>query len=299
MTEPGIININFRHDLVAILRTEFIRLGYDVSSIVDDIELIRIHFGVRRRLVSWASRQILKPKVFSCPPDYRNALASIECLVKNGNDLTPYLSKKIRQLDCNDSLLNDWGIHHLHLGTKVESDGFIERTDTLLYCRFETNQAYFIDILPHGNWAQQKLIKTMLENWPELFSRFQLKGILPGKSLTDGEIDALRKSQMSIPYFSEDGAVYSPVGGGVTSAGCNTFDVLNTSSGLCWARHMQDTIIKDFSDVEERARQNGVLFSYPAEFKLCLMDESFCAVEISSGYTLPLCRIRDMPYRRW
>ena len=299
MTEPGIINIDFRRDLVAILRAEFIRLGYDVSGIVDDIELVRIYFGVRRRLVSWKTRQILKSKDFSCPPEHRNALAKIECIIKNGDDLTAYLSKKIRRLDYNDPLLNDWGIHHLHLGTKVESDGFIERTDTLLYCRFEAKQAYFIDILPHGNWTQQKLIKTMHENWPELFSRFQLKGILPGESLTDEEVDSLRKSRMSIPYFAEDGAVYSPVGGGVTSSGCNIFDVLNTSSWLRWARHMQNTIIKDFPEVEERAKQNGILFSYPAEFKLCLMDEFFCAVEINSGFTLSLCRICDMPYTRW
>jgi hypothetical protein len=44
-------------------------------------------------------------------------------------------------------MLNDWGIHHLHLGTKISKNtGFVERTGPLLFVKFEKNVAYFIGV---------------------------------------------------------------------------------------------------------------------------------------------------------
>ena len=187
MTGSAAVDIDLRRDLVEIYRAELDRLGYDVRDISGDEELLRAYFGVCRRLVFPQPRQILKSKSFSCSPKYHDALAQIEQIVREGGDLSPYLSKKIRDLEYNDDLLNDWGIHHLHLGASIEQDGFVGRTGPLLHCRFEEKYAYLIDVLPHGSWTKQKLIQAMHENWPDSLAQFRARGV-KGDKLTDKEI---------------------------------------------------------------------------------------------------------------
>lgn len=50
----------------------------------------------------------------------------------NGDDVTPHLSSNILNDTYEDYLLNDWGIHHFHLGQNI-SDGFAGRTGPLLF----------------------------------------------------------------------------------------------------------------------------------------------------------------------
>ena len=49
-----------------------------------------------------------------------------------------------------DLLLNALNIHHLHLGEKIESDGFINRTGSILLCLFTDKVVYFILTVRHG-----------------------------------------------------------------------------------------------------------------------------------------------------
>ena len=62
-----------------------------------------------------------------------------------------------------DLLIADWGIHHLHLSP--ERDG--RRTGDLLFAVFRPDDAYLLQILPHGNWAELSLLETIVRNWPD------------------------------------------------------------------------------------------------------------------------------------
>ena len=278
MTEPRTIEIDLWQDLVTFFRGELVRLGFDVEDIADDTKLVRVYLGVCRRLISLEPRQILKSNKFSCSPEHRKALANIECIIKNGGDLTPYLSKNIRQFDYNDPMLNHWGIHHLHLDTSFESDGFIKRTGTLLYCRFEAKQAYFIDILPHGNWAQQQLIQTMHENWPEFMSQFRLNGIT-GTQLSEEEIKEFRKKNINYAIEMDDGTTYCLPGGGVAGAGINILDVTKADFLFCSAREEQKRIIDNIDEIATEALKQCVVLPNPARFSLHFIEEQFYAVE--------------------
>ena len=57
--------------------------------------------------------------------------------IRKGEDLT-HLSKRITDLDYNDALLNDCGIHHLHLGIDVDDSGFDTRIGPLLFVHFDS-----------------------------------------------------------------------------------------------------------------------------------------------------------------
>ena len=290
MTGTKTIDIDLRRNLVAIYRAELTRLRYDVSGIDDDAELMRVYFGVCRRLISPQPRQILKAKDFLCSAEHNAALTQIEQLTHDGGDLAPYLSKTIMDLNYNDALLNDWGIHHLHLGTKVESDGFVERDGPLLFCRFEDKDAYFIAILPHGSWSKQKLVKTIHENWPAQIDRYLargIKGVKPNR-LSDDDIAALRKANINCFIELEDGSIYLPIGSGTVSSGKNLLDVRQADMCLNWAERMQRKIIDDFPAIEERARARGIQLPDPAVFEMRIWQEGFWAVETSSAYGLVL-----------
>ncbi|MCY3938421.1 MAG: hypothetical protein OXG22_08720 [Chloroflexi bacterium] len=287
MAVPRTIEIDLYRDRVEICRTELIRFGYAIAGIIDDAELMRIYLNVCHRLVSVHPRQILKSKDFSCSPEHQGSLTQIERVTRNGGDLTPYLSRKILNAEYNDPLLNDWGIHHLHLGANTERDGFVSRTGPLLFCRFEDEKAYFIDVLKHGSWTMQRLLETMHENWPGLLSQFQLHGV-KGDRLTDRQIETLRNKRLNYCIEMKDGTVYGPPGGGITSAGTNMIDVAKADYIFFSAQKEQQRIIDNIEEIAADAHRQGVVLPDPARFRLRDIDGQFYAVEVNSKIGVPL-----------
>ena len=72
------------------------------------------------------------------------AVFRIRNLLTNGEDVTPYLSRSIGVAASKDKLLWDYGIHHFHLNRKVDSSGFIERSDYLLFAILADADAFFV-----------------------------------------------------------------------------------------------------------------------------------------------------------
>ncbi len=284
------ISIDILRDLVSIYRRELIAFGNkksDVDGIKGNHELIRVYYGVQRRLVSPVPRKLHKSKNFACPPEHASVVTSLERMIENGDNITPYLSTKIKSIDYNDSLLNDWGIHHLHLGVNKKSDGFAERTGHLLYCYFEESNAYLINVLDHHNFTSQILIHTVHNNWPEILSGFQMNG-LKGDMLTDEQIRTLRKKNVNYTLEMTDGKVYAPPGGGVTCAGFNIHDSINADYLIDWATHQQDKVIECIPEVIERAKKNGRDFSDEIEFCLFISENAYWVEDIHSGYRHPI-----------
>ena len=289
MTQSRTVDIDLHRDLAGIFRAELDRLRYDVRRISGDVALLRAYYGVCRRLVLPQSRRIIKSKGFSCNPKYHVGLAQIEQVVRDRGDLTPYLSKKIRDLKYNDDLLNDWGIHHLHLGTSMEKDGFVSRTGPLLHCRFEDDIAYFIDVLPHGSWTLQRLVTIMHENWPDFLSRFRIRGVT-GDRLTDEEIKVLRDKRLNYFLKMNDGTVYGVMGGGYSTAGTNSMDVAKADYMLSWAEDRQREIIDNIDSIAADSQRQGVDLPLSPRFRMQVIDGQFYAVEIDSKVGIDLKR---------
>ena len=93
------------------------------------------YYNAMRRIVGAWPRTVHRASGFVAPkdPDQARALSSIEHKLRKGESVVPSLSRKIRDLSYNDLLFDDWGIHHFHLGTNIEGDGFVNRTGPLLY----------------------------------------------------------------------------------------------------------------------------------------------------------------------
>ena len=194
---------------------------------------------------------------------YRVGLDILEKAMESGSPLWPYLSKNIKGGYQPDFLLNNWGIHHLHLGASRKSDGFVERTNELLYCRIEEPwlpwvaelgivttvlhfmedeashfniqlpqplgdnkllKVYFIRIDNHGEWYQKEFLEILHENWPEAIKMHRMSGVSVG-TISEGEIEKMFKGRTN-PLMNVNGTTYAPMGGGTNKDGTTSLDIL-------------------------------------------------------------------------
>ena len=120
-------------------------------------------------------------------------------------------------------LLNDWGIHHLHITTKLDPDGFVERKRSkspkpLLFAAFRPDDAYLIDLMQHGDWTHEHLVEVMVREWPNAGLALELKAILtPGQPFSRRVRGDLRNVGMPT-FLYIDGKAIAGIGG-LTLAG--------------------------------------------------------------------------------
>ena len=279
------IQFNIIGDYAQILRERLRIRGYgecSIDSIKDDYSLVLAYFGALRRMVSMVKRTVFKASGFACPPEYVSALAEIERKIESGENINPYLSRKLPNLGANDELLNDWEIQHLHLGTslitKRKNKGFIEGTPELLFVYFDEQSAYFIVVGDHDRFGDQELLQILHDNWPEVLGRFKdpnVKSVIPD-DLTSKQRDQMRRAGYNMGVnVMRDGTAYVMVGGGIMWSGDNMLDVYGTDRLHTWA-HRQTNNLRDLAPVmvAELKRRHGLEVVEPITLKLIVEGRS-------------------------
>lgn len=214
------ISINLWDEIAGVAKQHLIAAGFTPTGAETSDQLLIALWNWKKRLISPGKRTVHKASGFTCPPAYKAALVNIEQMIANGQDLTPYLSKHINHLDFSDPMLNDWGVHHMHLGDFMEASGFIKRTNALLFARFSETDAYFIGIFEHGNWADQEIVEIIHGNWPKLIERYKAMNALRLTIVpTNEDIARLRKGNVNALLQLKDGTVYTPIGLGFATDG--------------------------------------------------------------------------------
>ena len=255
--------------------------GYETSSVkCDDQAALRLYAKWCRRIIAPRPRQILKASNFD-PSNYERGIAKLKNAIRNGENLSPYLSKRIDDPDFHDSMLDHWGIYHFHLGTELEKRGnFISRTDDILLCRVDDGYAYFIKVLPHGRnapapWYQKELIEIIHKNWPESIKHALARGVTAlSPRFNDQQVEELRrKTNLVLMLEMSDGTIYMPPGVGntlglVTGDGSNFNDIRFADKMRELTKQVEERIVKDYLQVREDARQQGYHFKEPVSFVL-------------------------------
>lgn len=209
-------------------------------------ELLIIYFNWLDRLIDARSRTLhlsddIQANRLRWDGRYRLAFDAICTAIEQGRPLTGHLSRRIRvgydavrhgpkdlkhRRDL-DLLLSDWGVHHLHLSTIVEQDGFVARSGPLLLGVFHRTDAYLIDIIEHGDWSRQSLMEIVVRHWPEagiLYALPRVTGL--DRSVGDESRKQLREAGVNVA-LEIDGEVYmSPCG--ITSAGTSTLATMQS-----------------------------------------------------------------------
>lgn len=198
-------------DLVRGIKNEFALFNITIEEKDDDI--IVSYMNWKRRFISKKNRKVIYSKDLLNNPKYKIYKRSIDKIAhkfKIGADLTPFLSKGIvdnpyekNSRKDKDIFLNAFGIHHLHLLNSYESKeksgiNFIKRHNDLLYVFIKENKVYFLDVDIH-NFGNMNLFRIIKNNWEDLISPYELKGIdSSGENLTDEMIYNITKKGASV-----------------------------------------------------------------------------------------------------
>jgi hypothetical protein len=225
-----------------------------------------------RRIIEPIPREIKYAEGFSCPSELVDGLSLIETKIRNGDSLTPHLSTRLQDLGYSDPMLNDWGIIHLHLGTDVQASGFVKRTGPLLFARFDDSNAYLIGIFNHGEWSNQKILRTVYENWPETIEQYRLRGVLGTKHHpTDEEIGLLRRGNVNTLLEIKPGVVFAPPGGGFMSDGTSTEVIIRCNNRFrilrSWEDHIKENVDYFLNRIETLTGARIKEMSFSLHFK--------------------------------
>lgn len=296
------VEANFRADWLHHLQQRLKAGGIDASS-VDAQDLPILFFNWLHRQIPPQRRTAVLATELTCPDAFKPGLDEIIRKSECGEDLAPHLSKNTKDLMHHDPLLNDWGISHLHLGRQVDSQsGLVERTGPILFVVATEDHLYMIDVMEHGRghrpWPRQRLLQVIHDNWPDLIRPFRLKGIsLVGPGPTDDDIDFSRSAGVTT-MVELDGAVYAPIGGGVTTGrlgrGRVGVQVVETSDRFsALVRDAEDLVRRRVEDLVTLAAQDGVQLSTDLRFHFILNGSDVCAFETNHRVLFKLGSLQE------
>lgn len=236
------------------VKNELTGFGYAYDTSKDLTTNSERLFNLRRRIPSTKSRKIIRSKEFSCPTENQAGLQKLESEIENGKDIRAYLSKGITKIDYNDKTLDEWGIHHLHLGTVLEN-GFIKRTKHVVFVIFLDNQVLFLNTLAHGKghadvWVNTTLIGIIHNNWPEIIEHLKM-GSASG-SLTPDERLSLRKKNTNVSVTTSDGTAYYAPGGGFMSNGTAIPDFMTLQKVYRDLDYFEKLVIQEKAQIENK-----------------------------------------------
>ena len=220
-------------------------------------------------------------------------------LILDGANVNAFLSKNIRSATGWDGLLWHCGMHHVHLSSDVGVDGFVKRSDRLLFALVAPLDAYFVDVRPHPpkdgvEWVSQELLHIVHSNWPQLIEANVLHGVC-GTQLTDGEIHQLRRKSMN--YAIEiDGKAIAPLGGGMAGDGSSVLCTIFASKLLRNLRHHEEVLNNDeiHEAVARNLRAQGFDAGPTLEFELVFLENLSPPPELLAALTAETCVSRDL-----
>lgn len=266
--------MNFKadwHDSLRKIMSE--KWGMDMTKLITDIPIH--YFNAAQRRPSANPRTLLLSDTFSCPSEHQSGWDRLKKSVSEGQDFTPHLSKLVTKPEETDQMLNDWGVYHFHLGTKLQK-GFVNRTGPLLFARITDKIFYAIGVYNHGAWTDSEVVETVHRNWPDSVRQWIMRGV-PRQRLSDEERGALRKKHLNAFFLTKDGTSYGPIGGGMVASGHNFSSVVQMD-----IEHDRldclERLLVDLSDEITPALKNaGYVDAAEVVAKLVLREEFYSA----------------------
>ena len=277
------IDIDFRRDYSLLLKKELSSLGIVIGDNVLIDEIPYIYFNFMNRKIPQQSRKILKAIDFICPPELTTGLYNLEKKIIAGDDLKPHLSKQVyNNLESKDYLLNDWNIHHLHLGINI-CNGYVDRTELLLFCMVTEEVIYFIAMMHHGDWSDKSLLLTVYSNWPELITPFILDGVTSIiNNPSNEDICKQRKGNVSMIIELAPGVVIIPPGLGYMTDGTSKKVVMRRDDTMEILSNFEDKIKSNENNIRKQIISSNKTPARTLKFKLLINDENLVAYEIYS-----------------
>lgn len=270
-------------------------------------ELLVAYRNWSSRHVPARPRAVLKSKAFAASPLAQTFAAPLGVIIgdiEKGSDLTRYLSRLIgigyespskpksrrRHLDL---MLNEWGVHHLHLSTTTEADGFVQRTGALLFAVFATDTAYIIDVMDHDGWHDSHVLQVMADEWPNDGIIHEIKGNdqfqIVGLSHQYSDEDRAKLRKAGINTMVEfGGRVFMPASG-ISSVGTASMATLDAAAVMKALESFEQRLEVDPLFLKPAFEAQGL--SYPSDptFEFAIFPWSgYGVLETKSNTAIPL-----------
>jgi hypothetical protein len=220
--------------------------------------------------------------------------------IEAGDDLNPHLSddvligfqstpakpkKRFRRKDL-DLMLNDWGVHHLHMSTTIRSNGFTRRVGTLLFAVFKDDDAYLIQIVNHRDWTQKSIIEIVIREWPDAGIVFEQKGAdLTGMNFSEAEHKKLRNAGINIRHEYGEKTWLSR---GITTAGTSISATDRARKILNSAQCFERKIEEESHWFPSTLSASGLVQPSSFSFKFIFLPEGCVIFEENSTAIYPL-----------
>jgi len=268
------------------------------------------------RYANWTSRLVeMMPRKVLVSRELESALPNIENKnavrkvlqeIARGEDLRPRLSKltmsfydetptsgQLHKRQDLDLLLNDWGIHHLHLG-EAQVGTFSNRSKNLLFVSFVGANAYVIDVLPHNDWVNERLLKVIAENWPgdDAGVIFEAKGIVGlAEPVAAASRRGLRGAGVSV-LFEYNGTVYLPRGG-LTTGGTSMHVGMRAMQDLNYIWRIERLLEKNCKHLDAMVVASGHPLPASTDWHLDVVNDMWTVHERTNGATFLLQQVEQ------
>jgi hypothetical protein len=268
-------------------------------------ELLVLYINWSDRLVPPAPRQVMTSLAFEKSPirqERAEVFSKILGDIAQGRDLTPYLSRRVRtgyelpqksgskklsKLKHLDLLLNDWGIHHMHVSATLESDGFVARDGPLIFALFRPDRAYLIDVRTHDDFADEDLIRIIVDTWPSAGLVHQLKGVVGLEQQRSKDDRKLLRSAGIATLVQFGDRVFLP-GTGISTAGTSSGASVRCGKILRTLKKFEEHVEADPNQCREWIRQQGGLPGEVLRFEFEVFQNGFGVIEMTSGLPIRL-----------
>lgn len=227
-----IVDVNtLKCSLVSLMKKELSTIGYEVPVSYGEDDVIYTYFVMQKRLITSKTRHVMKSKEFHCPTSLEPALNLLIKKIESGENVNPYLSRAMKQMDYQDKMLFDWGVYHFHLGDTLESDGYMNRTGALLFAMVDEENVYFINVYDHNaQWSNTDILNLVNKNWPELTEEWKIQA-KPEVQVSNDDVAMLRKANINTIIELDDGSSLVSPGMGLMANG-RSMEAMRSLTGI-------------------------------------------------------------------
>ena len=264
------------------------KFGVDKTEYIDDpMYLYQLY---KCRLIQQRPRQVLVASDLEVSDEFVEPFTQIVNDIRNGESLQKYQTRLLKKLDKKDDLLSHWKIQHLHLGSELEHDGYVKRTNELIFALFDNDIAYIIGLFYHGDWCEKDILEKLKNQWPSTMNKF-VGDTSSESELSPEEFKILRSKGVNALVRLSDGEDYFPPGFGVSVSNNPVEAVTNIDKIIFKFNQDFETIKMNIEHIISQDPENRS--SDVITIGLIMDDESkrfvFRVKETGFNFTIPEC----------
>lgn len=257
----GSLSYDFDHDVYLSAQRYIAKLGYTPLKDCDATQLLSQMFNILRNHITPKPRRVHIAKGLKFPREYLTSINHVIDEITNGVNLMPRCSRKqLSRYGHTDGMLLDWGIHHLHIGTKKvingKSKGLVEGGKYILFCYFHDNDAYLIGLYDHKSWTKTHVLEVIANNWDFILEPYHLRDVVGlAREIEDPDRLRLRNAQINVPVKIGNRFYFGP-GGGMTCSGFGYNEVRNALIVMRAMDSLSDWISTNTEYLEDKIKKH-------------------------------------------